>query len=81
MMAAKRDQYSDQHWFTSDDEYIYGGRGKRGDILMFGNPLVGNAIAAEHMSALPMTKRLGCGSSMPSPTCCTSGKMIKAATV
>ena len=48
---------------------------------MFGKPLVGNPIAAEHIRALPMTSRFGCGLSMLAPTCCTIGSIIKAATV
>lgn len=47
------------------------GKGKgggEGDILIFGNPLVGSPIAAEHINAEPNTKRLGCGSAIPAPT-------------
>lgn len=51
------------------------------DVLMLGNPLVGRPIAAEHINALPMTRRFGCGSFIFTPTCCTNGRMINAATV
>lgn len=51
------------------------------DLLMLGNPLVGNPIAALHIRALPMTSRLGWGSSMPVPIVYTRGKMMSAATV
>ncbi len=51
------------------------------DLLIFGNPLVGSPMAAEHMSAEAKTSRFGCGSFMLAPTWWTSGKMIKAATV
>ena len=44
-------------------------------------PLVGNPIAALHMIADPKTRRLGCGSAMPCPTCATKGRIINAATV
>lgn len=46
-----------------------------------GNPLVGRAIAAEHISTPAMTSRFGCGSSMLAPTSYTRGRMISAATV
>ena len=52
-----------------------------GDLLILGNPLVGKPIAAEHMSAEPMTSRFGCGSFIPAPTWCTNGRIIRAATV
>lgn len=55
-------------------------RGEKG-ILMFGKPLVGKPIAAEHIRALPMTRRLGWGSGMAAPTVWTSGRMMSAATV
>lgn len=48
---------------------------------MFGNPLVGKAIATEHIRALAMTSRFGCGSSMLTPICRTRGSMMRAATV
>lgn len=32
------------------------------NLLIFGNPLVGKPIAAEHISTLAMTNKLGCGS-------------------
>ena len=51
------------------------------DSLIFGNPEVGRPIAAEHIRALPMTSKFGCGCFIPAPTCCTRGRMIKAATV
>ncbi len=52
-----------------------------GDVLILGNPLVGKPIAAEHINALPMTNRFGCGSAIPAPTVCTRGRIINAATV
>lgn len=55
--------------------------GKEGHLLMLGKPLVGRPMAAEHIRALPMTSRFGCGSVIPAPTVCTKGKMINAATV
>lgn len=39
------------------------------DVLMLGNPEVGNPIAAEHIKAPPITSRFGCGSFIPAPTC------------
>lgn len=54
---------------------------KDGHLLMLGKPLVGRPMAAEHIRALPMTSRFGCGSVIPAPTVCTKGKMINAATV
>ena len=48
---------------------------------MFGNPLVGNPIAALAMSTLAMTRRLGCGFCMFWPTDWTKGSTISAATV
>ena len=59
--------------------YYYGGEGK--DSLILGNPLVGKPIAAEHMSAEPMTRRFGWGSVMLAPTWWTNGRMMSAATV
>lgn len=40
-------------------------RNRRVNILMFGKPDVGRPIAQLHISAEPMTRRLGCGSDMP----------------
>ena len=54
---------------------------KRETVLILGNPLVGSPIAALHINAPPITKRFGCGSSIPMPTLYTSGKMMSAATV
>ena len=53
----------------------------KGNLLMFGNPLVGKPIAADAISTEAMTRRFGWGSAMPAPTSRTSGKMISAATV
>lgn len=50
-------------------------------LLIFGKPEVGKPIAAEAIRTEPMTRRFGCGLSIPSPTCATSGRMIRAATV
>ena len=49
--------------------------------VIFGKPLVGSAIAHEAMSTELITRRFGCGSSIPSPTSRTKGRMIRAATV
>ena len=48
---------------------------------MFGKPLVGRPIAAEHINAEPKTSKFGCGSAIPAPTWCTRGRKIRAATV
>lgn len=48
---------------------------------MLGKPLVGKPIATEHIKALPITSRLGCGSFIPIPTSLTRGSRINAATV
>lgn len=34
-------------------------RTEKGDVLIFGNPLVGNPMATEHINALVMTSKLG----------------------
>jgi len=49
--------------------------------VMLGKPEVGKPMAAEAINTLPMTSKLGCGSAMLAPTCCTSGSTISAATV
>lgn len=54
---------------------------KASDVLMFGKPLVGKPIATEHIRALAMTSRFGWGCFIPTPTCCTRGRIISAATV
>lgn len=54
---------------------------KDGHLLILGKPLVGRPMAAEHIRALPMTSKFGCGSVIPAPTVCTKGRMINAATV
>lgn len=51
------------------------------NLLMFGKPLVGRPMAPLAIRTAPMTRRLGCGSDMLWPTCCTSGSTISAATV
>lgn len=53
----------------------------RRNLLIFGNPLVGNPIATEHINALAITSKLGCGSSILTPICWTRGRMMSAATV
>ena len=60
---------------------VQGARRWRGNVLIFGKPLVGKPMAAEAMSTEPMTSRFGCGSAMFSPTCLTSGRTMRAATV
>lgn len=42
---------------------------------------MGRPIATEHINALPITRRLGCGSFIPIPTSLTRGSRINAATV
>jgi len=48
---------------------------------MLGNPLVGSAMAALHISTPAMTSTFGLGGSMSLPTLKTRGRMIRAATV
>ena len=48
---------------------------------MFGNPEVGRPMAALHIKAPPMIRRLGCGLFMLAPTCWIKGRMMSAATV
>jgi hypothetical protein len=71
-------QVSDRHYKV---QLAPGCTGGAVNLLIFGNPEVGKPIAAEHIRAPPMTSKFGCGSFMLAPTCCTSGKMINAATV
>lgn len=61
--------------------HVGNGKKRRKHLLIFGNPLVGKPIAAEHINTLPITSKFGCGSLIPWPTFCTSGSTINAATV
>ena len=72
MMAARNQSVS---WFSHALPH------EQGNLLMFGKPLVGRPMAAEHINAEPMTNKFGCGSFMPAPTWWTRGRKIKAATV
>lgn len=51
------------------------------DLLIFGNPDVGNPIAALAIRTEPMTSKFGCPFSIPFPTCATNGRMMSEATV